>query len=211
MLSLKLIKFMALVIMLLSVNACSSKNNAPKVAHDPVAIEAGEECHLCGMVISKFSGPKGEVYDRNGKVQKFCSTRDLFSWYLQPENQISTQEIFVHDMVQTPWDKPDDHHLVPAREAWYVMGSDMKGAMGPTLASFKKQVDAKAFMATHGGKLLQFKEVTMDMMTAMNQQRTDNMPRTVPGVYGTPGMNTMPDIKSGTSNMTMPVKGNQKK
>jgi len=161
---------MLMLMFVVGIEACTSKNETTQAKHDPVAIEAGEECHLCGMVISKFSGPKGELYDRNGIVRKFCSTRDLFSWYLQPENQMSSQEIFVHDMVETPWDKPEDKHLVSARQAWYVVGSNMMGAMGPTLASFKQQDDAKAFIVKHGGRLLAFKDITLTMMSDINRQ-----------------------------------------
>lgn len=36
-------------------------------------------------------------------------------------------------MAETQWDHPEDTHLIDARKAWYVMGSNLMGAMGPTL------------------------------------------------------------------------------
>jgi len=44
-------------------------------------------------------------------VKKFCSTRDLFSFILDPEFQYQIKEIYVHDMSQVPWDSPDDATL----------------------------------------------------------------------------------------------------
>ncbi len=154
----------------MGLSACSGSNDSVSKKHDPVTIKPGEECHLCGMVISKFAGPKGELYDRSGHVQKFCSTRDMFSWYLQPENLNSTQEIYVHDMGQASWKNPNDKYLISARTAWYVVDSDMKGAMGSTLASFKQKADAQNFILKHGGKLLPFKDITLDLMTKINRQ-----------------------------------------
>ncbi len=211
--------FLGMLVLVLGLNGCGNSNDAAKARHDPVAIEAGEECHLCGMVISKFAGPKGELYDGNGQVQKFCSTRDLFSWYLQPENQLSSQEIFVHDMVDTPWDKPDDKHLVPARAAWFVINSDMKGAMGATLASFRKQADAQNFIGKHGGTLLQFKDISLEMMTAMNRQLNGEMPtmdqampmHSMPGMVPGTQMNSMPGMHHGSPMGGMSVENKVKR
>jgi len=131
-----------------------------------VAIESGDECHLCGMLIGGFPGPKGESYlRRDPQVKKFCSTRDMLSFYLQPENTHQTEAIFVHDMAVTPWDHPDDDVFINARKAWYVAGSDKMGAMGPTLASFSTKDSAQAFIEGNGGRLLPFDEITLSLLT----------------------------------------------
>lgn len=126
-----------------------------------VSIEKGDECHLCGMVISGFPGPKGEAYEQGvEEVHKFCSTRDLLNWLLDPENQHASQQAWVHDMGQSPWEQPDDKHFVEARAAWYVAGSEQPGAMGPTLASFKERPVAARFAQRFGGEVLAFTELT---------------------------------------------------
>ncbi len=167
--------FLVVILLVLGLSACNGSGDSVSKKHGPVAIKPGEECHLCGMIISKFAGPKGELYNRSGHVEKFCSTRDMFSWYLQPENKNNTQEIYVHDMGRASWKKPNDKYLIPGRSAWYVVGSDMKGAMGPTLASFKQKADAQIFILRHGGKLLPFKAITQAVMTKMNQQMMSKM------------------------------------
>lgn len=169
--------FLAIMLLVLGLglSACNGSGDSASKKQGPVAIKSGEECHLCGMIISNFAGPKGELYDQSGHVQKFCSTRDMFSWYLQPENQNNTQEIYVHDMGRASWKKPDDKYLIPARSAWYVVGSDMKGAMGPTLVSFKQKADAQIFIHKHGGKLLAFKDITQAVITKMNKQMMSGM------------------------------------
>jgi copper chaperone NosL len=73
--------------------------------------------------------------------------------------------LYVHDMAQTDWEQPDDTSLIDAREAWFVVGSERSGAMGPTLASFADQSDAEAFAGEHGGEILAFSEVRMEHLT----------------------------------------------
>ncbi|WP_298716622.1 nitrous oxide reductase accessory protein NosL [uncultured Oceanisphaera sp.] len=134
-----------------------------------VAIEQGNECHLCGMVISRFSGPKGEAYEQGvEEVRKFCSTRDLLNWALEPENRHARQEMWVHDMSEVPWDKPDDEHFINAEAAWYVVGSSQTGAMGPTAATFSDQAVADAFASEYGGEVLTFDQLTLGKLNQNN-------------------------------------------
>lgn len=146
--------------------ACSDQNTEQQaMVRQAAAIEQADECHLCGMIISRFPGPKGENYSKSStSVNKFCSTRDLFSYILQPENQRQVQEIYVHDMSKTPWQTPEDEYFIDARQAWYVIGSEKKGAMGKTLASFARQEDANSFMTEFGGKVYQFDEISIEML-----------------------------------------------
>ena len=130
-----------------------------------VAIESADECHLCGMIVANFPGPKGEAYHKgNEEIMKFCSTRDLFSYVLQPENERQIQQVFVHDMSKTPWQKPEDEYFIDAKSAWFVIGSSQTGAMGSTLASFSQQGDANAFSEKFGGQVYQFDEITIDLL-----------------------------------------------
>jgi copper chaperone NosL len=128
----------------------------------PMAIEASDECHICGMIIVNFPGPKGEVYTRGSETPlKFCSTRDLFSYLLQPENKTMVTQIYVHDMGATGWEHPASNAFIDARSAWYVADQPFKGAMGPTLSSFKTRQQAEAFIEEHGGRLYRFEEITL--------------------------------------------------
>ena len=136
----------------------------------PVAIEAGDECHVCGMIISNFSGPKGEAFLRTGgRPLKFCSTRDLFSYLLQPESTAMVTQVYVHDMGASDWAHPADGTFIDARMAWYVADQPMRGAMGPTLASFKNQEQARAFIEQHGGRLLRFEEITLEILANLGE------------------------------------------
>ena len=158
-----LIKTALILCLLLTTSACSDNAAQQAVIHKAVAMESGDECHLCGMLITLFDGPKGEIFrkEQGGKVFKFCSTRDMFSYYLDPENTRNVSQILVHDMSKMPWgsDSIDDKYFIDAKQAWFVTGSEKTGAMGKTLASFSLQTDAQAFAKEFGGKVLSFKDI----------------------------------------------------
>ncbi len=149
-----------LALLLAALTACSEAPEEQTPA-TPVAFESGDECHVCGMIIQEFPGPKGQAVEaRSGAVRKFCSTRDMLSWWLEPENQNLRASLFVHDMARSDWQHPDDRHLIDARGAFYVVGSDLQGSMGPTLASFGNQQAAEQLARDQGGRVLRFEEIT---------------------------------------------------
>ncbi|GHE86317.1 nitrous oxide reductase accessory protein NosL [Thalassotalea profundi] len=161
------LKYLIILLSTLTLVSCSEHSAKKQSIHEAVAIEAADECHLCGMLISEFPGPKGELFkngisqDEGNKVHKFCSTRDMFSFYLDPENKRNITTILVHDMSKSPWNNPNDEYFIDARSAWFVTGSTQKGAMGATLASFSTKTDAQAFADEFNGHVLAFNEITL--------------------------------------------------
>lgn len=162
-----LLASLALLVSLLC-GGCEQRAGNDPLQQPPVAFEAGDECHVCGMIIAHFPGPRGEAYvSRREQPLKFCSTRDLFAWLLQPETAAIVEQIYVHDMAQSDWSHPEDTRLIDARKAWYVAGSERSGAMGPTLASFAARDAAQAFADTYGGRLLRFDAITLSVLESM--------------------------------------------
>lgn len=129
----------------------------------PVPFQKGDECHVCGMLIEDFPGPKGEAV-APGAVHKFCSTAELLGWWLQPENQHSGARLYVHDMARSDWNHPDDRHLVDATSAYYVVGVKRPGGMGATLASFAQRADADRMASAEGGRVLSFGEIDQNVL-----------------------------------------------
>lgn len=158
-------RLLFLLLSVVIVSGCGDNARQLKIVQAAVAIETGEECHLCGMIISNFNGPKGELYKKQqNNVHKFCSTRDMFSFYLDPENQRNVSVMYVHDMSKMPWEAPDDGYFIDAKAAWYVTGSKKIGAMGKTLASFSEQKDALSFAQEYGGEVLNFAQIKLSVL-----------------------------------------------
>lgn len=151
------------------VTACSEEVKQ-EVNTDAVAFNSGDECHVCGMLILDWLGAKGQsINKQSGETLKFCSTVDLFSWWLQPENKTVQAQIYVHDMAKAHDNNPSDEYLVDARDAWYVIGSDQMGAMGPTLVSFAEEAAAQDLAQASGGRVLRFAEIDLAVLQEIGQ------------------------------------------
>ncbi len=149
------------------ISACSERESTQHTQL-PVAITDADECHVCGMIINNFPGPKGEAYVRGRLTPlKFCSTRELFAYLLQPESRTVTGSVYVHDMATTSWTHPVDNNFIDARNAWYVVDHPQRGAMGATLAAFKSQQDAKTFTLQHGGRVLGFDDINLELIAQL--------------------------------------------
>ena len=165
------IVFLSLTLFSLIMVGCGQEEEVTVVAPDPVIIQNGEECDLCGMYINRFPGPKGQVFERGGlPAKRFCSTRDMFAYALQPEHQHRIEHIYVHDVATAAWNEQEKAQYIDAKTAIYVSGHRLKGAMGPALASFSKQADAEQFAAEFGGELLKFSDIDIDALSQMNHQ-----------------------------------------
>lgn len=140
----------------------------------PVEIARSTVCSLDGMVLADYPGPKAQMHYAQGQPDFFCDTTEMFSLYLRPEQQKRVTAAYVQDMGKTDWDNPQGNWM-DARAAVYVHGSKRRGSMGPTLASFSREEDARAFAEKHGGKVLRFAEIKPEMVIldggALHDQR----------------------------------------
>ena len=162
------IKPLLLIFMLVFINIGCDKTEQDSVVPSIMPLTSADECHVCGMRISQFPGPKGQAFIKYQKESlKFCSTVDLFSWILQPDTNAVLQFAYVHDMgaATANWQTPSEDHYIEARFAWYVTNHGQLGAMGPTIASFKQKNAALAFMKEHGGNLLRYDQIDLTVLS----------------------------------------------
>ncbi|MEW5889236.1 MAG: nitrous oxide reductase accessory protein NosL [Pseudomonadota bacterium] len=130
----------------------------------PLEITRDTVCSLDGMILADYPGPKAQIHYDQGPPDFFCDTLELFSIYLRPEQQKRVRALYVQDMGKADWNNPQGH-WIDARSAFFVHGSKKHGSMGPTLASFAREEDARSFAGRYGGKVLRFAEVTPDMVS----------------------------------------------
>lgn len=143
--------------------ACDNGKNSAALAGHPVNIDPGTSCSLDGMILADYAGPKAQIhYDGQSRPDFFCDTVEMFNIWHNPEQARRILAIYVQDMGKTSWEKPDGH-WIDAKAAFYVHGSRLHGSMGPTIASFASENDARKFAETNGGTVLRFDQVTDDM------------------------------------------------
>lgn len=133
----------------------------------PAEIAAGTSCDLDGMLLADYPGPKAQIHyaDAAGRAAPLflCDTVELYSLLLKPEQVRKVAVAYVQDMARADWQQPRGH-WIDATTAFYVKGSRRHGSMGPTLASFAQEADARAFAAEHGGQVLRHGEITTAMV-----------------------------------------------
>lgn len=155
---------LCMVGMLLSLSllgACSEQTATAPVAQ---AIEPGTACALDGMLLANFPGPKAQIHFAGStQPEFFCDTVEMFSVALNPEQARLVTAILVQDMGEADWESPRGH-WIDARGAFYVLGSELHGSMGPTIGAFASEAKAAEFAKQHGGRVLRFGEVSPEMV-----------------------------------------------
>jgi nitrous oxide reductase accessory protein NosL len=98
------------------------------------------------------------VVFRDGSTAYFDGAKDLFKFLLHPERYGPARthgdaaRLFVTDYYAVT--------QVDAREAFFVLGSDVYGPMGTELVPFERRADAEEFLKDHKGTaILRFGDV----------------------------------------------------
>lgn len=144
-------------------SGCGDKA-AEQTSLTPVEIDRSTSCELDGMLLADYPGPKAQIhYAGQDKPSFFCDTVELFNTLLAGEQVRPIRAVYVQDMGQAHWEEPKGH-WIDAKSAIYVLGSKRHGSMGPTIASFAQEADATKFAGEHGGKVLRFGDIKLDMV-----------------------------------------------
>jgi len=115
---------------------------------DAILVQQGaqkEHCAMCGMNLVKFY-KTNHAAKLNGKNIQYCSLHCLTEHIKQGAELENPMVVDVTSL-----------KFIPVTEAFYVVGSDVKGTMSPVSKyAFKNLNDAKKFQKKHGGKIVDF-------------------------------------------------------
>ena len=129
-----------------------------------IEIDPRTTCDLDGMLLADYPGPKAQIfYAGQDTPTFFCDTVEMFHTVLAPEQVKAIKAVYVQDMGKADWEQPRGNWF-DAKTGFYVLGSKKHGSMGPTIASFSQEADAKKFSGEWGGKLLRYAEIKPDMV-----------------------------------------------
>ena len=139
-------------------------NGSVKSEAKHIAVPSNAKCPVCGMFVSKY--PKWvATMEREGKVYYFDGVKDMMKYVIFDGD-------FVFDRKKITKMTVSDYYTleeVPAKEAFYVLDSDIFGPMGRELIPFKSQKSAKDFMQDHNGKaMVRFDEISDTMLMKLD-------------------------------------------
>ena len=134
----------------------------PAPAPPPAEVSAEATGHYCGMLLVDHEGPKGQIHlaGRAAPVW-FSSVRDTIAFTRLPEEPRDITAIYVNDMARArQWAQPEPGSWVEARQAWFVIDSDLRGGMGaPEAVPFSDPAAAEAFGKLHHGRVLRLADI----------------------------------------------------
>jgi len=125
-----------------------------------------DKCPVCGMFVSKYPDWTATVSFQDGGVAWFDGAKDLFKFLADPgrflpgRKAADVRAVTVTDYYGV---RPLD-----AKDAFFVVGSDVFGPMGKELVPFGKRSEADEFLRDHRGKqVLRFAEVNRAVLEGL--------------------------------------------
>ena len=138
-----------------------------------------DTCPVCGMFVVKYPDWIATVLYQDGHAHHFDGTKDLFKYLLDIPKWAPGHR--AEDIAVIAVTEYYGVTRIDAREAWYVIGSDVLGPMGHELIPFTSEADARDFLGDHGGKrILRFDEVTLGLLADLDEGRFDSSPNAGP-------------------------------
>lgn len=128
---------------------------------DGSKLDTSTECPICHMSTEHgVPGPAAVVF-KDGKVVGFDGAADMFRYVLDPAKYGfeagNIKHVYVTDYTTKKF--------LDAKEALYVMESDIQATMGPEVVPFSKKEDAEKFKTEHKGeKIVAYSEVTAEAL-----------------------------------------------
>jgi len=125
-----------------------------------------DRCAVCGMFVHKYEAWVATIVHTDGSAVFFDGPKDLFRYYLRPEEYQRGEkakdfaEIYVTDYYTTK--------AIPARDALFIVGSDVMGPMGKELVPVGSAEAAETFRRDHKGeRVLAFDEVELSDISTL--------------------------------------------
>ncbi|MEW6677166.1 MAG: nitrous oxide reductase accessory protein NosL [Pseudomonadota bacterium] len=127
-------------------------------------------CPVCGMVVSKYPAWIATVVYKDGHAHHFDGAKDMFK-YLFDLNRYAPGHRSA-DIARIGVTEYYDLKRIDARQAWYVVGSDVLGPMGHEFVPLASKADAEEFLRDHKGRrILRFNEIRAGLPGKLDQGR----------------------------------------
>ena len=138
--------------------SCSSENSSSngKEENHQHSAEVSTDCGNCGMPSQDY--PKWKVKSYFGEEMKyFCSPKCFFLY--QHKQQVA-DSAWVMDFYEV--------QSIPAKTAFYILGSDVLGPMGKDFVPVSTKEAAEEFTKDHHGEALQTFDETLEKLRGEN-------------------------------------------
>ena len=147
--------FFAAVCLLSAAAPAQSAETARPGPHD--------RCPVCGMLVAPSPNWLTVIVFKDGARVFFDGPKDMFRYYFDISRY--RKNATVKDIAAIHVTDYYTTALVEAKDALFVVGSDVRGPMGHELVPVKGKNEAESFRKDHHGqKVLDFDEITRDIV-----------------------------------------------
>ncbi len=133
-------------------------NNVQKVI-----VKEDDKCPVCGMFVSKYPRWATQIFYKHGNHKhhlSFDGVKDMMKFYFNSKKwgkYSFAKRKYITKMLVTDYYK---QYAIDARNAYFVLGSNIYGPMGNELVPFATLEEAKNFKNDHKGKkILRFDQI----------------------------------------------------
>lgn len=166
---------------------CSGTESDGEVP-EPVSLTQSDECEVCGMVIPNHPGPSTEIFyadqqpSGHDNPAVFDSTWEAFQYDFDRQDRGWSRQVFYvtdytaveYELITDAGDTlisthPDAASFAEAGSVTFVVGSEVKGAMGRDLIAFSDSDEAAQFREEWGGDLLAFDDVARETIAQLGR------------------------------------------
>lgn len=125
-------------------------------------------CPVCGMFVAKYPAWLATALYRDGHAHHFDGAKDLFKYLLDLPKWAPGHQ--AEDITQIGVTEYYELKRIDARQAFYVIGSDVLGPMGHELIPLQTADDAEGFLQDHSGsRILQFDQVDLKLLQKLDR------------------------------------------
>ena len=130
--------------------------------------QATDTCPVCGMFVAKYRAWAATVLYRDGHAHHFDGSKDMFKYLLDMPKWAPDHK--AEDIDRIGVTEYYGLSRIDAHQAYYVIGSDVRGPMGHELIPLESEADATEFLQDHAGKrILRFDQVSADLLQKLDR------------------------------------------
>ena len=127
-------------IILVLLKTCSSDKHVAKA----VSLTRADTCAVCGMIVVDYFGPHVQIIWNDGKRSVYGDLHEAMPQLLNPIEAKRATAIYVQNFDNLKWGSYKGHWML-AKNAFFVINSRKKSAMGVSYVPFQKIENAKNF------------------------------------------------------------------
>ncbi len=130
---------------------------AKKAKFERIEVPKNARCPICGMFVAKYPQWVAMIEAQDQNLY-FDGVKDMMKYYFKNDKKFD--KLFVSDYYKL--------HKISAKEAFFVIGSDVFGPMGDELVPFASEAEAQNFAKDHAGKrILTFDEIDENVLVGL--------------------------------------------